>query len=58
MSYLEMIKYVYEEMLTAWSEGGMQKMKQKFYEVQSDYALGMTEIFKTLLWSKSTEVKN
>jgi len=33
VTYLEMIKHVYEEMLTAKSEGGMQKMKQKFYQV-------------------------
>ena len=58
MKYLEMIKYVYEEMLTAKSEMGMMKLKSRFYEIQRDYALGITEVFKSLLKSKSTEVKN
>ena len=58
VKYLEMIKYVYEDMLKVKFEGGYRKLREKYYEIQADYAKSLIEIVKTLLKSKSEHVKN
>lgn len=53
-----MIKYVYEDMLTAKSKTGKLQMGSKYFEIQYDYAKLLLEIVKVLLKSKSPKVKS